>query len=54
MFVYTACSDKDTYRLEKVDLVKRSADAAGKDYQFAEFTGNNFIKYNIVNLGDLE
>jgi hypothetical protein len=62
-FIFSACTDKTIYRLEKVIgniIVKRSAEAAGDydgtaagDYQFAEFTGKSMVKYNIVNLGDI-
>ena len=46
------CRGRTSYRLEEVTLVKRSVDPE-KKYQFIEFGGKSFIKYNIVNINDL-
>ncbi len=61
-FIFRACEGKTIYRLEKVVgnvIVKRSVGAGGdrlpsSDFDFAEFTGNSMVKYNIVNLKDIE
>jgi len=53
------CRRKSSYLLEDVAkvLVKRSATPAegevGKKFNFIEFGGKHFIKYNIVNIDDL-
>merc|ERR1712018_551478 len=48
------CRGRTSYLLEEVEklLVKRSPSDDNK-YQFIEFGGKGFIKYNIVNINDL-
>lgn len=49
------CHRRTSYLLEEVEkvLVKRSAPTEGKTFNFIEFGGKHFIKYNIVNFSDL-
>lgn len=53
--IATQCRRRTSYLLEEVEkvLVKRSAPTEGKPFNFIEFGGKHFIKYNIVNFSDL-
>lgn len=59
IFIERSCFSYKTYRLEEVTstkiLVKRSADNMGEPlHGFVEFAGKSLIKYNIVNLHEIE
>lgn len=50
------CAERKSYRLMDITkmIVKRSVDDQTKnDFQFVEYAGKGFIKYNIVNLNDI-
>lgn len=53
--IASQCRRRTSYLLEEVEkvLVKRSAPTEGKTFNFIEFGGKHFIKYNIVNIKDL-
>jgi len=53
--IASQCRRRTSYLLEEVEkvLVKRSAPTDGKKFNFIEFGGKHFIKYNIVNIKDL-
>jgi hypothetical protein len=55
-FIERSCFNYKTYRLEEVTstkiIVKRSADEPLEG--FVEFAGKALIKYNIINLADLD
>ena len=56
-FIERGCINYKTYRLEEMSstkiLVKRSSDRQPLQ-GFVEFGGKSLIKYNIVNLGDID
>jgi len=56
-FIEKSCTQFTTYRLEQVEssrsLVKRSVDGSISLDGFVEFAGKSFIKYNILNLDDI-
>lgn len=56
-FIERSCSQFTTYRLEQIEasrnLAKRSADGHVSLDGFVEFAGKSFIKYNIVNLDEI-
>lgn len=54
-YIANSCVDKPIYRLIEIEsrIVKRSTEEANK-YQFMEFGGHAMIKYNIINLDELE
>jgi hypothetical protein len=58
-FIERSCFSYKTYRLEEVTstkiLVKRSADNQGEPLKgFVEFAGKSLIKYNIINLDEIQ
>ena len=48
------CKDRKTYKLQEESRIldKRSVGENDK-FQFVEFSGKKFVKYNIVNLADI-
>merc|ERR1719242_1783643 len=48
------CKDRKTYKLQEESRIlnKRSVSENNK-FQFVEFSGKKFVKYNIVNLADI-
>ena len=54
------CSERVSYKLIDITksmtfpvVVKRSVDQPQKEFQFVEFGGKGFIKYNIVNMNEI-